>query len=137
MKRFIWLLLVVATLAFGASMVFAQVMTNMVTAKVAFSFYVGTTKLPAGNYEVYQADDSGLDMVIRDLDTGKAIMVPVVSRAISNNDEKAELVFKKVDHQSYLTKVLPAISDGYVLTSDQEIRTDSAAVVSKGTESGE
>ncbi len=137
MRKLGWLLLVVLALAIGAGMVFARTPMNMVNAKIPFSFYVGKTELPAGEYEVYQADDEAMDLVIRNLATGKAIVVPVLTRAISDHSGKPELVFEKVDDKSYLAKVFPAVVDGYELTDLRIIRAASAKGPSKATMSGE
>ncbi len=136
MRKLGWSLAAVLAMAFAASIVLAETTINRVTANVPFSFYVDKTELPAGNYEVYQMNDNDLDLVIRNMDTGKSIVVPVLTRDIPKNSRKAELVFTKVNDKSYLTDVLPSVADGYKLTSDKEIHALTAGLP-KGAMSGE
>jgi hypothetical protein len=47
---------------------------------VPFAFYVGKAELPAGPCEVFPQNDGAFDLVIRNLNTGKAVVMPVISR---------------------------------------------------------
>ncbi len=137
MKKFGWLVGAVLALALCAGAVFAQISVNRVTANVPFAFYVGKTELPAGRYEIYQPGDTALDLVIRNMETGRAILVPVLTQGIPNETGTAELVFKKVDDKPYLSEVLPRWSDGYELKGIHVKHTASTASLPTTTVAGE
>ncbi len=137
MKKLGWLLVVVLAMALGAGMAFAQSSVNRVTAHVPFAFFVGKTELPAGYYEVYQPVDTALDLVIRNMDTGKAIVLPVMLMGKTNDDQKAELMFKKVDDRSYLWEIVPRWADGWEVAGLHVKNAPSAASLPKASVAGE
>ncbi len=82
-------------------------------------------------------DSTGFDLVIRNLDTGMSVVTPVWTRIVAIHPGKAELVFNKVDDKSYLTEVIPAVSDGFKLADIREIGGASTKDHPKSTVAGE
>lgn len=117
MKRATGSVLFVLVLALGGIALFAQTSPARLVADVPFAFLVAGTEMPAGNYEVAPETASSFDLVIRNLDTGKAVFAPVLTRIGVSENGKAELVFDKVGDRSYLSEVLPSTTEGFVLMS--------------------
>jgi hypothetical protein len=115
MKKHTRYIVAVFVLALCGGAAFAQMSPERVVANVPFAFYVGKTELPAGQYEIYPESNEAFDLVIRNLSTGKVIVVPVLTWIKTGEADKAELVFNKVDDKSYLAEVHPAQFDGYEL----------------------
>ncbi len=113
MRKMSWTIVAVCVLALSAGLVFAQIAPRVV-ANVPFPFYVGNTMLPAGHYEVYPSNDSAMDLVVRNVDTGKSVFMPVETRDLATLTSKSQLVFKKVNDKTYLTEIRPQMSDGFV-----------------------
>jgi hypothetical protein len=115
MKKHTWYVVAACALALCGGAAYAQMSPGRVVANVPFAFYVGRTELPAGQYEVFPENDAAFDLVIKNLSTGKAIVVQAISRIETGESNKAELVFNKVDDKSYLAEVRPAQSEGFEL----------------------
>lgn len=95
---------------------YAQAQT-MVTAKIPFTFTVGTSALPAGQYDFVRDSTTG----IRVVGGGKNIaLVPVITRlsgAIHNTPKDSHIVFDKVGDNHWLSEIWIPGQDGYMLMS--------------------
>ncbi len=137
MKKLGLFAVVALVLALCASAAFAQMQSSRVVANVPFTFYVGKTELPAGRYEVYPANQTAMDLVIRNLGSGKAIVMPVRTRIESSEFGNPELVFQRVDDKSYLSEVKPGAADGFELRGAPVTHGHTVEGVSRTTVSGE
>ena len=123
MKKTIWCALAVFALAMSSGAAFAQMSIDKVVADIPFAFNVGNTELPAGQYEIYPQSNAGLDLVIRNVVTGKVLITPTVTRIEFKETARAELVFDKVSDKSYLAEVHPDVADGFLLKVASEKHT--------------
>lgn len=87
-------------------------MTGLVIAKIPQEFTAGSAKLPAGDYEIEESDSAPAALVLRDTATGKAVLVPYLTR-LAQRDDQNELVFDKVGGALSLSEVHVVGSDGY------------------------
>ena len=113
MKKHAWFVGVMFAVALFGCVAYAQMVPERIVAYVPFAFYVGKTELPAGHYEVYPQNDQQFDLVMRNLNTGQALYLPVITRVGLPGNGKAELVFDKVDQKEFLSEVRPVIADGF------------------------
>jgi hypothetical protein len=115
MKKTIWCVLGAFALTLISGAAFARSVQDTVVADIPFAFNIGNTELPAGQYEIYPQSDSGLNLVIRNLNTGRSIITPTVTRIESRGPAEPVLVFDKVNDKSYLAEVRPDVADGFLL----------------------
>jgi hypothetical protein len=106
--------LTLAIVAAGASFASAQSMIHVV-ADVPFAFTAGGQSLAAGNYDILRTSDTADILEFRNAATGKAVMVPFVSRLGPRSDQEAALVFDKDQMVSYLSEIHVPGEDGYLL----------------------
>src|SRR5690349_11548367 len=72
-----------------------------VVAKVPFTFIVGDTRLPAGDYVVTElADGSGV-LQIRSADARQFAVTVTIPAGADNTPSQPELVFEKFNHQYF------------------------------------
>jgi hypothetical protein len=83
---------------------------------VAFEFTVGSTKLPAGHYQV-QANPGEDVLTVRSVDTGKSATVPYLTRIWARDESLSAFVFDVVGGEHILSEVHLANSDGYLLAA--------------------
>ncbi len=94
----------------------AQIPTYGIIAKVEFSFHAGTTLLPAGTYEFKPGGEAaGETLSVIDKQTGKAIVLSVITTISKKAPAEAEVVFDKTASDYYLTEVFIPGMDGYLL----------------------
>lgn len=87
--------------------------TPVVSAKVPFEFLAGDVTLPAGDYEIQQANESTL--MIRNHATSHMTPVLIVTRLASRGDNQVTLVFDQAEGKNYLSEVHVSWGDGFAL----------------------
>jgi hypothetical protein len=85
----------------------------VVSARVPFEFSVGNVTLPAGDYEIQQANESTL--MIRNHATSKMTPVMIMTRLASRGDNQVTLVFDQAEGKNYLSEVHVSWGDGFAL----------------------
>ncbi len=95
-------------LGIGSSLAYAQ----SVVANIQFPFKAGGNNLPAGKYRI-ETNSQMEELVVRNVDTGRGVVVPYTTRLSPRNDEQALVVFDKAGDSYYLSEVyIPGI-DGF------------------------
>jgi hypothetical protein len=86
-----------------------------VDGQVPFEFTVGSTALPAGHYQVrFERPERGI-VTVRNVDTGKVVLVEYLARIESKEDGKSLLVFDEIEGQHVLRAIYVAGQEGYRL----------------------
>ncbi len=102
----------VALLAVGLGVCLA--LSDTVAAKIQFPFRAGGQEFSAGNYQIEVMLPSN-ELVLRNEDTGAAVVLPTTTRLAQRDEEKGALVFDKAGEEYYLSEVyIPGI-DGFEL----------------------
>ncbi len=133
MKR---LLLIVAIVALLAPAALAQA-GSFITANVPFDFYVGQTRMPAGEYRVSYSGGAGDVLMFTNYAVGKAAWV-ICYREGSRNQGNPKLVFHNYGQTYFLARVLMSANDMRELpqTRDErefssELRAEEVTVVAR------
>jgi hypothetical protein len=87
----------------------------LVVGDVPFEFSAGDTKLAAGRYQIGVTDQNTAILEIKNLNTGKAVMVPYVTRLAARGSDEALLLFDQQEGQKYLSEVFAPPADGFYL----------------------
>jgi hypothetical protein len=83
----------------------AQIIGDL-EASIPFQFYVGDTKLPAGEYRIRMLDDSDLTvMQISSVDGSASAVFPVEQAEKNSGPTKSELIFHKYGNRHFLAKL--------------------------------
>ena len=85
----------------------------VLSAKVPFEFLAGDVNLPAGDYEIQQANESTL--MIRNHATSKMTPVLIVTRLAARGSDQVTLVFDQAEGKNYLSEVHVSWGDGFAL----------------------
>ena len=86
-----------------------------VDGQVPFEFTVGSAALPAGHYQVrFERPERGI-VTVRNVDTGKVVLVEYLARIESKEDGKSLLVFDEIEGQHVLRAIYVAGQEGYQL----------------------
>jgi hypothetical protein len=98
--------MLVATAVLSATLGFA-VITDRITANVPFSFMVGNTSLPAGEYEFLAPNvNSNYTLLIRRVNGDRSIIAPAMPVSLGyKTAPKTELVFDRVGDKEFLRQV--------------------------------
>ena len=83
--------------------------------QVPFEFTVGSTRLPAGHYEILKAANDENMLMVRNVDTRKTALVDYVTRLAQRADGKGSLVFDDNGGEHVLSEIHLTNSDGYLL----------------------
>ncbi len=92
-----------------------------VTANIPFEFVAAKATLPAGNYEFRSIDV--LSMQVRNTETGKTVIVPILTRLGSPQSGVAHVSFDNVGGKMILESLLPGTEDGYLLNTTKQKHT--------------
>jgi hypothetical protein len=114
MKKYAWSLLPTLVLLVGAGAVFAAARA-IADATIPFGFSVAGTPAPAGKYEILVEDPSLGTLMLRNIDSGKPIVVPFTTRLARREGDQNTLVFDTVGDKYYLSEIHFSDSDGYFL----------------------
>jgi hypothetical protein len=83
----------------------AQIIGDL-DANIPFQFYVGNTKLPAGEYRIQIVDNSDLTvMEISRVDGSASALFQVQDAETSNEPAQSELIFNKYGDRYFLAKL--------------------------------
>lgn len=86
---------------------------------IPFKFKVGKKEMPAGKYEFVRQTGQQSSLLLRNLETSKAMFVPVIERLAETSPQekhKARVVFDTVGDQKFLSEFWPADNeDGYLV----------------------
>jgi hypothetical protein len=91
-------------------------------ANIPFNFIAGETTLPAGTYDFKPSEDF-LFMQVLNKDTGKSVLIPVLTRLGTGDTGPARITFDKVGGKTILESVLPVTDDGYLFQITKEKHT--------------
>jgi len=113
-KRFGLVGLVAAGLALVAGTAQAQ---SIVEVKVPFPFMVGKTELPAGQYLVERAGDTGTAMLIQGErgTSGSAFVMTMPSGGHDPKGDMPVLTFKRGEKMPQLSEIWQSNSQGYMV----------------------
>ncbi len=84
-----------------------------VVANIPFEFTAAKTTLPPGNYEFRSIDV--LSMQVLNKDTGKSVIVPILTRLGTPESTVAHVSFDNIGGKMILESLLPGTEDGYLL----------------------
>ena len=117
MKRKVLITLCLLSLM-AAGIVFGQ-STLTIPLDVPFKFMVGKKEMPTGKYEFVLTSGQRATLVLRNLDTKKAMFLPIVERLAETHPEEkhhAQVVFDKVGDVRTLSEFWPPDNaDGYLV----------------------
>jgi hypothetical protein len=84
--------------------------------KVPFTFTTGSTQLPAGQYELLSVDPAASnDVIIKNVDTGQAVVVESVTRLAEKDGGQSDVVFDNLGGRHILSEIRPVGIEGYLL----------------------
>ncbi|MGD1156486.1 MAG: hypothetical protein ABSA41_11725 [Terriglobia bacterium] len=108
---------VVSVLA--VALAFGQSQAAMGRLDIPFKFMVGKKEMPAGKYEFVKQTGQQSALLLRNVETSKAIFVPVLERLAETSPQekhKARVVFDTVGDQKFLSEFWPPDNeDGYLV----------------------
>jgi hypothetical protein len=103
----------------AVALAYGQSETAMARLDIPFKFMVGEKEMPAGKYEFVKQAAEQSSFLLRNLDTNKAIFVPIVERLAETSPlekHKARVVFDAVGDRKFLSELWPADNaDGYLV----------------------
>ncbi len=105
-RMFTFATMLIAAVVLSATQGFPAI-TGRITANVPFSFMVGNTMLPAGEYE-FSTPDINLNytLMIRQMNGDRSIIVQAMPVSLGyRTAAKTELVFDRVGDQEFLRRV--------------------------------
>jgi hypothetical protein len=114
MKKYVLSLLPMVLLLTGAGLASAAGRA-VADAKVPFAFAVAGKEMPAGGYEIVQEDATLGTLLLRNMDSGKGVLVPYTTRLAMREGDQDQLVFDKVGEKCYLSEIHLSGADGYFL----------------------
>jgi hypothetical protein len=83
--------------------------------QVPFEFTAGSTKLPAGHYEVLKASNDENVLVIKNVDTRETTLVEYITRLAQRDHGKGSFIFDVSGGEHILSEIHLTNSDGYLL----------------------
>ncbi|NOT61628.1 MAG: hypothetical protein HOP19_15540 [Acidobacteria bacterium] len=104
-----------------------------IRAEIDFDFYVGSKRLPKGDYNIESVNESGL-VRISNAKSGKTVNVLTVRGKLSNKP-KSKLQFRRYGEQYFLRKIWDGQND--ILELDRSKAEKKAAKALKGNENDE
>ncbi len=104
-----------------------------IRADIDFDFYVGSKRLPKGEYNIESVNDSGL-IRVTNVKSGKSVNVLTIRGKLTNKP-KSKLGFRRYGEQYFLRKIWDGQND--ILELDRSKAEKKAAKALKGNESDE
>jgi hypothetical protein len=109
MKKYAYIVAALSLALWVASSFASPQIQNQIKVNVPFTFYVGNTQLPAGEYTIRRVSDATPDVLeLRSTDGRMAVLVlgrPIQS---TSTPSKTELVFKKYGNVPILSQIFQA-----------------------------
>ncbi len=102
----------------------------IVTGNIPFAFTAGDSQLPAGHYQIGEADITAPVLEIKNLDTGKSVFVPYVTRLAARAAGDSVVIFDVQGEHKYLSEVYAGIDDGYYIEGARGMHTHSTVKMS-------
>ncbi len=112
----------VALIGLLGVLVLSAVGQTPVKANISFDFVAAGTTLPAGNYE-FRVSDDFLNMSVRNLKTGKAVVIPVLTMLAAGPADVPRITFDELGDKNFLEAVWPGKEDGLLLHQTKEKHT--------------
>jgi hypothetical protein len=84
---------------------YSQIPGTRITANVPFAFYVGDTRLPAGEYYITRVGNNPDVLLIRSKDNQKADFFIVENAQSNKTPTETDLVFKEIGDAYFLSKI--------------------------------
>lgn len=119
MRRVTWIVAGL-TLALGLAKVSFADVTRLLVVRAPEEFTLGKVTMPAGEYAIEETDLRASTLIFRNTATGKAEMVPIISRlsARSGDPNEASLVFDQVGKALTVSEVyIGGEEDGYLVAA--------------------
>jgi hypothetical protein len=108
--------LFLASALVGGGAVSALAAEPLVRADVPFAFEAGTTKLPAGEYEILASEEPPQGVLtVRNVKTDHEVFVETLTRLAEREGDSSALVFDVLGGERILSEVHVAGEDGYLL----------------------
>jgi hypothetical protein len=108
--------LVLAAFLVAGAAASARADQKLFDTKVPFTFTAGSTQLPAGQYELLSVDPGASnDVIVKNVDTGKSVIVESVTRLAAKDEGQSDLVFDDLGGRHILSEVRPVGIEGYLL----------------------
>jgi hypothetical protein len=104
-----------------------------IRAEIDFDFYVGSKRLPKGEYNIESVNDSGL-IRVSNVKSGKSVSVLTIRGKLTNKP-KSKLGFRRYGEQYFLRKIWDGQND--ILELDRSKAEKKAAKALKGNENDE
>jgi hypothetical protein len=110
MKKYAWMLFVALSLVISAASTFGSAqIEGVIKVNVPFTFYVGNTELPAGEYTIRRAVATNPDVLeIRSADSKTAVLVLGRPAHSTTTPSKTQLIFKKYGDAAVLSQIFEA-----------------------------
>jgi len=91
------------------------------TANIPFTFEVGTTRMPAGHYQIESVPTgAGTFQLIRRVDGGSSVRLSTIAFEPNNGNSKAELVFHHYGNKYFLSQILNGDGTGRQLFESKQ-----------------
>jgi hypothetical protein len=107
--------LMLASVVVAGLAVAARADQAIAVGQVPFEFTVGSTKLPAGHYEILKTSNDEQVLMVRNVDTKKTALVEYVTRLATRDKGTGALVFDESAGERVLSEIHLTNSDGYLL----------------------
>ena len=109
MKKYASIVVAALSLMIWVASSFASTqITSEIKANVPFTFYVGNTQLPAGEYTIKPATDNPDLLEMRSADGKMAVLILGLTAQAATTPAKTELVFKKYGNVAILSQIFQA-----------------------------
>jgi hypothetical protein len=105
----------------------AAQMDNGVDFKTSFPFYAGESKLPAGNYKMFQPDMNVHMLQIQNMDTLHSVFVDFMPTESLQPSNQSAVTFEKYGDTDYLNRVRIAGEDYGIKVDPSKVETAAAA----------
>ena len=100
---------------------------NGVDFKTSFPFYAGESKLPAGNYKVFQPDMDTDMLQIRNMDTLHSVFVDSMPTESLQPHQQSAVTFEKYGDTDYLNRVWIEGQNYGIKVDPSKVETEAAA----------
>jgi hypothetical protein len=110
MKKYAWMLFVALSLVISSASSFGSAqIEGVIRVNVPFTFYVGNSELPAGEYTIRRVLAANPDVLeIRSADSKTAVLVLGRPNQSTSTPSKTQLIFKKYGDVPILSQIFQA-----------------------------
>jgi hypothetical protein len=108
--------IVLASVVLAGLAASARAETIRIDAQVPFEFTAGRNDFPAGRYQITAENPDDAALAVKNLDTGKTVVVEYLTRISSRQDGKSAFVFDAMEGKHALSEIYVAgTEEGYLL----------------------